>query len=68
MINRKTTGFIHRLVAIDVSNYKLLFNALLVGVVTGLLSSVFRLILARLAMLRTTFQIGEIDQAWQNWV
>ncbi|CAM4271046.1 H(+)/Cl(-) exchange transporter ClcA [Zobellia nedashkovskayae] len=68
MNNRKISRVGYRFVDLDVSNYRLLFNALLVGLVTGLLSSVFRLILARLAALRTTFQIGEINQAWQNWL
>lgn len=68
MSNRKITRARYRYIDLDVSNYRLLFNALLVGLVTGLLSSIFRLILARLATLRTTFQIGEIDQAWQDWL
>ncbi|MGP1993087.1 H(+)/Cl(-) exchange transporter ClcA [Zobellia laminariae] len=68
MNNRKITRARYRFVDLDVSNYRLLFNALLVGLVTGLLSSAFRLVLARLAMLRTTFQIGEMGQAWQDWL
>ena len=68
MNNRKITRARYRFVDLDVSNYRLLFNALLVGLVTGLLSSAFRLVLARLAALRTTFQIGEMGQAWQDWL
>ncbi|WP_158976541.1 H(+)/Cl(-) exchange transporter ClcA [Cellulophaga sp. L1A9] len=68
MNNRKVTRARYRFVALDVSKYRLLFIALLVGLGTGLLSSLFRLILARLATFRTTFQIGEIDRGWQDWL
>ncbi|WP_339840816.1 H(+)/Cl(-) exchange transporter ClcA [uncultured Maribacter sp.] len=67
MNNKKITSLINRLVNLDVGNYRLLTNALFVGVVTGFLSSLFRLILIRLATLRTTFHIGFIDQELQDW-
>ena len=68
MRKRKTTSFVSGLVAIDISNYRLLFNALLVGLVTGLLSSSFRLILAHLATVRTFFQNNHIESTWIEWL
>ncbi|OWW26052.1 chloride channel protein [Zobellia sp. OII3] len=67
MGNRNGTSSKDRSVNLDIRNYKLLLNALLIGVITGLLSSIFRLVLARLSTFRTTFQIGQADQLWQDW-
>ncbi|MDO6518164.1 H(+)/Cl(-) exchange transporter ClcA [Zobellia uliginosa] len=67
MGNRNGTGSKDRSVNLDIRNYKLLLSALLIGVITGLLSSLFRLVLSRLSTLRATFQIGGADQLWQDW-
>ncbi|WP_282049796.1 hypothetical protein [Maribacter aquivivus] len=65
MKSKKEIGFIKRLVP---SNYKLLLYALLVGLVTGLLSPLFRMILARLVTLRTISEIVGLHQFGLDWL
>ncbi len=68
MKSKKEISFVKRLVPSDVSNYKLLLYALLVGLVTGLLSSLFRMILARLVTLRTIAEIVGLHQFGLDWL
>jgi CIC family chloride channel protein len=64
MKNLNNTRFIGRWSDEDSSNYKLLFYALLVGIVSGVVSSVFRLILTYAESLKTTVFKGELNQDW----
>ena len=68
MNSERKISFIKRLVISDISNYKLLLYALLVGLVTGLLSSLFRLILSRLVTLRTISKIVGFNQFGLDWL
>jgi len=68
MNTNRGTNFSKRLVSINLLNYRLLIYALLVGIVTGLLSSFFRLVLVFLAKWRAAFEVGNTDQEWHNWL
>ena len=68
MKSKREINFIKRLVISDIINYKLLLYALLVGLVTGLLSSLFRMILSRLVTIRTISEIDGLNQVGLDWL
>ncbi|MEP2240200.1 MAG: H(+)/Cl(-) exchange transporter ClcA [Maribacter sp.] len=68
MKSKREISFIKRLVISDINNYKLLLYALLVGLVTGLLSSLFRMILSSLVTLRTISKIKGLNQFGLDWL
>ncbi|WP_324028112.1 H(+)/Cl(-) exchange transporter ClcA [Maribacter sp. BPC-D8] len=68
MKSKREISFIKRLVPADTSRNKVLLYALLVGLVTGLLSSLFRLLLIRLTTLRTISKMVGIDQYGLDWI
>ncbi|MCL5128217.1 MULTISPECIES: H(+)/Cl(-) exchange transporter ClcA [unclassified Algibacter] len=64
MLKRYSLKFINRWSAGEYSNYKLLFYAFLVGLISGVVSSFFRLILTYLETLKTNVFKGWLHHDW----